>query len=203
MFYQDNNDYMRDSYFYGYGNSNCPYSNSMIYRNVQNPYMQNNYQNYTQQNPGNSLENMYPQIYKIINPVANRVIASSNYQFMTEDVLNNMVDTVYSIVEGDVSSLINTSTLMQGDDAVTNSNTTTNNMTNSRTQTTPNNSSNDRRGNSSSMDNQTNSNRLLKDLIKIIIIKELISRRNNFNNSFWQSQGMQMNYDPKNYYSVY
>ena len=196
MFYQDNNDYMRDSYFYGNGvNSNCPYGNNMMYGNMQNPYMQNNFQ-MPMQNQTMSLENMYPQIYKIITPVASRVISNSNYQYMTEDVLNNMVDTVYNIVEGDVSSLINNNSSVQGDDTVATS--TNSNINNSRTQSSTSNSNANGRGNNSSMDNQTNSNELLKDLIKILLIKELIARRNS-NNNFMGQQNMQMgnyNYIP-------
>lgn len=204
MFYQDNNDYMRDSYFYGNSmNSNFPYGNGMMNGNMQNSYMPNNFQ-MPMQNHGVKLENMYPQIYKIINPVANRVISNSNYQYMTEDVLNNMVDTVYNIVEGDVSNLVSMQdSSMQADDTVSQNQATSSasNINNNRTQNTSNNSSNDRRGNNSTMDNQTNSNRLLKDLIKIILIKELISRRNS--NSFMSQQnGMQMNYNPGNYYGV-
>lgn len=171
MFYQDNNDYMRDSYFYG---------NGMNYG--MNPYMQNNFQSpmQTNQNPMN-LENMYPQIYRIISPVVNRVIANTNYPYITEDTLNNMTDTVYNIVEGDVSSLMGTQNQsMQGDDTVqqVNANAVQNNRGQNNT-----NPSNDRRGNNSNNNNSA-SNGLLRDLIKIILIKELLSRRN-----YMQNQG--------------
>ena len=203
MFYQDNNDYMRDLFFYGNNmNSNYPYGNNMMYENMQNPYMQNNNFQRPMQNQGMILENMYPQIYKIIDPVANRVISNSNYKYMTEDVLNNMVDTVFNIVEGDVSNLTNNQTsAMQGDDTVTTNTNSVSNSNNNRSQNSSNSSSNDRRGNNISMDNQSNSNRLLKDLIKIIIIKELISRRN-FNSNYSDMQRIQMNYEPRNYYGV-
>lgn len=189
MFYQDNNDYMRDSYFYGNGiNYSYPYSNQMMYGNIQNPYMQNNFQSYMP-SQGVGLENMYPQIYKIINPVVNRVISNSNYQYMTEDALDNMVDTVYNIVEGDVSSLISTQNpSIQGDDTTQkNSNINTNN---NRSQAYTNNSSTSGISNNVSADNQTNPNVLLKDLIKILLIKELIIRRN-MSNDFRRQQNMQ------------
>lgn len=197
MFYQDNNDYMRDSYFYG----NAGNGNGMMYGNMQNPYMQNNYQMPMGQNFVNqpmNLNNMYPQIYRIISPVANRVIANSNSQYMTEDNLNNMVDTVYNIVEGDVSSLMNTPS-NQGDDTVqvnANVSSTNNRNPNSTTSNSSNNPSNDRRGNNNVMDNQTSNSRLLRDLIKIIIIKELLSRQNNNSNyNFMQNQsGLPMSY---------
>ena len=202
MYYQDSNDYMRDSYFCGNG-----MNNNMMYGNMQNPYMQNNYQmpmSFQQNgmNYANSLEKMYPQIYRIISPVANRVISNSNYQYMTEDSLNNMTDTVYNIIEGDVSSLVSTQNPnSQGDDTVqVNANIATNNSRgqNSGANNSTNNPSTDRRGTNNSNDNNSGNNRLLRDLIKIILIKELLSRRNN--NYFMQNQGMQMgNYNPMNY----
>lgn len=197
MFYQDNNDYMRDSFYYGNGmNSTNSYNNNMMYGNMQNPYMQNNYQ-MPMQNPVNSLNNMYPQIYRIINPVINRVISNSNHQYMTEDNLNNMVDTVYNIVEGDVSSLMNTqsnSNSAQGDDTVSSAT-----QNNTRGAQNTSNSTNERRGNSTTMDHQANNNGLLRDLIKILLIKELLSRQNNHSN-FSQNQGMPMNYyNPMSY----
>lgn len=213
MFYQDSNDYMRDSYFCGNGmNMNPLYSsNGMMYgnsqnnscmQNMQNPYMQNYFQMSMQQNTANSLENLYPQIYRIINPVANRVISNSNNQFMTEDVLNNMTDTVYNIVEGEVSSLVSMQDANnQGDDTIqvnanlsSNSNSTVNNTRNQNSINNSSSSNNERRGNNS-MDYKANNNRLLRDLIKIILIKELLSRRNNHNNynipNYMQTQGMQ------------
>ena len=195
MFYQDNNDFMRDSFYNGNGmNSTYPY-NGMMYGNMQNPYMQNNYQ-MPMQNQANSLNNMYPQIYRIINPVLNRVVSTSNTQFMTEDNLNNMVDTIYNIVEGDVSSVMGMpANSAQGDDTVSSVS-----QNNTRAAQNTSNSNNERRGNSNTMDHQTNHNRLLRDLIKILLIKELLSRQNN-NHNF--KQQMPMNYyDPRNYFST-
>lgn len=154
MFYQDNKDYMRDSYFYG-----------------MNPYMQNNFQMPMNQNFMN-LENMYPQIYRIINPVVNRVIGNTNYPYITEDTLNNMTDTIYNIVEGDVSSLSMQEEVTQAVNANANSNNRSQNSNNPTT---------DRRSNNS---NNNSSSELLRDLIKIILIKELLSRRN-----YMQNQG--------------
>lgn len=173
MFYQDNNDYMRDSYYYGNGiNNNLAYG-------MQNPYMPNNFQNQV------PIENMYPQIYRIINPVANRVIATSNGQFVTEDLLNNMTDTVFNIVEGDVSSL--TSNQEAQEVATTQNSNRGNGATNNP---------NDRRDTTNSMDNGSNS-RLLKDLIKIILIKNLLSRRNG--NTNFQNQLPMSYYNPYGY----
>ena len=78
-----------------------------------------------------------------------------------------MADTVYNIVEGDVSSLISSQDAsIQGDDTVsTNSNI---NANNNRSQAYTNNSSTSGRSSNGSADNQTNPNVLLKDLITLL-----------------------------------
>ncbi|MFG6318548.1 MAG: hypothetical protein K1W33_01595 [Clostridia bacterium] len=207
MFYQNNNDYMRDAFYYsqpqnttyqyngmnnnGMNNAYMPatnvQSNGMFGQNM-NPYMNNSCS--TQM----SMDSMYPQVYRIINPVAQRVISNNAYQYYTEDNINNMVDTVYNIVEGDVNTLTSTSTTqVSGDDTVTqgvsrsasqSNNVNNNNNTNTRQVTAE-----SSRSTSSSVTVQTtsNNNQLLRDLIKIIILKELLSRPNNncgCNNNF-------------------
>lgn len=143
---------------------------------------------------GNSVNNMYPQVYNIIDPVASRVIANNNYPYYTEDNLNNMVDTVYNIVQGDLATLTSTTTTatMESDDTVTqgpargatpNTNTkNTNSVEVTRTVTT------------SNAQTTGNDNQLLKDLIKIIIIKQLLSRNNG------SGCGCNMNPYTPNYY---
>lgn len=204
MFYQNNNDYMRDAFYYSQPQSNTyPYAGMNNYMNVNNtPYNYNMNNRY----PVNPLENMYPQIYKIIDPVANRVISTNNYSYYTEDNIDNMVDTVYNIVEGDVSSLTSTTPQnMTSDDTVTqgparggaqNTNTRSNTTENVAPRTNT---------------NESNCNKqLLKDLIKIIIIKELLSRPNNFNNpsynfnnsNFNNSNCNMNNTNPQNFYDT-
>ena len=180
MFYQ-NNDYMRDAFYYstpqnftyqnGYTTGAIPV-NSMNTLPNQNVMMTNV--------PRIPITDMYPQIYRIINPVANRVISSNNSQFVTEDTLNNMVDTVYNIVEGDISSLTSTNDNISGDDSATqggvrNAQSITNN--NSR----QNNLAEGARISSAVTQSERNraDNQLLRDLIKIIIIKEILSRQCN------------------------
>lgn len=176
MFYQDNNDYMRDSCFYGNG----------MMGNIQPPYFQNQFQ----MNPI-PLENMYPQIYKIINPVVNRVISNSNSQFITEEILNNMTDTVYNIVEGDISNLVSITNNSNITDEVNKSSAPQN--TNNRGMNNP----TDRRDTSNSIETQSGNNRILRDLIKIMIIKNLLARRNNL--SYPQNQLPMSYYNPYGY----
>ena len=99
MYYQNGN-YMQDLNYYNQ-NPNQGF----------NPYTQNNYQtqnmnmnmNNQMQMPQQNLSAMYPAVYRIISPVASQVLSNSNTGYLTEDTLNNMVDTVYNIVEKDIN----------------------------------------------------------------------------------------------------
>ena len=164
MYYQNGN-YMQDLNYYNQ-TPNVGY----------NPYMNNNFQN---QNMGmqnqmpigqQNLNAMYPAVYRIISPVVSQVLANNNTGYLTEDALNNMVDSVYRIVEGDINL---------GDNSnVSNvaSNENTNNSSCER------NSSTSRQNSTSATNSRSNSqNSLLRDLIKIMILNEIISRRQNTN----------------------
>lgn len=215
MFYQNNNDYMRDAFFYSQPqNSTYQYPemngyNTMPNNMVANNAMPNNMvqgyygMNYNA-NQSNNVANMYPQVYKIIDPVASRVISNNNYPYYTEDNLNNMVDTVYNIVQGDISSLTSTNTVTEfnaSDDTVTqgtartaSSANNTTRQTNTNTNTTTNMSGT---VTTTSVQNN-NDNQLLKDLIKIIIIKQLLSRPNGCRScNNMMSNGMPNYYDPR------
>lgn len=191
MFYSNNDSYMQDLYFYNqnpqaWNNYSQPMNN--MNSSMQNPNMMNGNMNsmYMGPNPNNgygmnypqNLNNLYPSTYRIILPVALRVIANSNYQYINEDALNNMVDTVYNIVDGQIeyeedsnniskqemssNSNSNNSTSASSTNANSVSRTTDTRQTTTQTITTS-------RGN-----NRQDS--LLRDIIKIIIIRELLSR---------------------------
>lgn len=197
MFYSGNDNYMQDLYFYNQmpnqntynpmgmnNNGNIPntmMNNGMYMNQGQNPnmYMQNSNQ------PAN-INTLYPSSYRILMPVVSRVVSNSNYQFLNEDVLDNMVDTVYNITEGQINyenendqvttrertsnTQTNSTSVSQTNQNSSNSNTTnvtnsTTRVNNNTTQTSNNNSTN------------TSNDNLLRDLIKILIIREIISRR--------------------------
>ena len=144
MFYQNYDDYMRDVFYFN-GLSN-PNNNNNMFFNMQNNQNQS------------SLNNYYPSIYKIIYPVIQRVISGGNYQFTNEDMINEIVNTVYGIVEGDINNLENTSSSNQDSRRMA-----TNSSGNMNSQATM---------------NSNNNNSLLRDLIKILVIKELITKSN-------------------------
>ncbi len=190
MFYPNNDNYMQDLYFYNqmpnatYGNNISNVNNQQMMGNMPNPNMMNGMYNCNQNmyvnNMGQSANNLYPSIYRIIYPVILKVLANSNYQFLNEDVLNNMTDTVYNIVEGQIEYDDDTSTNMQ--------NTTTQN-----TQSTNNNSSTvgtttSKMSETKQVTNSQTSNRrsnrgdsLLRDIIKILILREILSRSSSQN----------------------
>jgi len=137
MYYPSYEDYMRDIfYFNGLQNGNMGY-----------PYMAFQSQN---------LNDYYPSIYRIVNPVVQKVVSGNNYQFTNEDSVNNMVDVVLGITAGDLNTLENVG----------------NNDSNKKTVSI----SNGNNTNGASQESSTNT--LLKDLIKILTIKELQSKQN-------------------------
>jgi len=134
MFYPSYEDYMRDIFYF----------NGLQNQNMNYPYMGFNSQN---------LNDYFPTIYKIVNPVVQKVVSGNNYQFTNEDSVNNIVDVVLGITAGDINNLENVG-----------NNTDPNRRQNGSSQT---------QGTS-----QVQENMLLKDLIKILTIKELQSKQN-------------------------
>ena len=165
MYYQNYDDYMRDVFYFNQIPNQMPNPN-MGFQNIGfNPQVSQ----MGQINPNINYSNMFPSIYRIVQPVVSRVVTGNNTQYLTEDNLNSMVDTVYNIVEGDVvNSVENDSQTTQtvSAQAVRTTNTTSNNNNNSNNQST-----------SRNCENQ-NATILLRDLIKILLLKEIICRNN-------------------------
>ncbi len=193
MFYSNNDNYMQDLYFYNQTPQNTynpnmnnfanQMPNNMGMMNNMNPMCMGQNPNMFNNNPNQmqSMSSLYPSIYRIINPVVSRVIQNSNYQYFNEDVLNNMVDTVYNIVEGQIE--------YDEEEPVASRTSTTQSNTNNVTTNSSNSGTTTRQTETSQATNQTTNvsrnNRndsLLRDIIKILILKELISR-NSFNNN--------------------
>jgi hypothetical protein len=189
MFYQNNNDYMRDAFYYsGAQNNTYPYGGMNNYGQTVMPMNVSAFGNNMNMQPQmqtNSLSNMYPQVYRIIEPVANRVISNSNYPYYTEDNLNNLVDTVYNIVEGDVASLTSSTIQNSGDDTVT--------QGPARGASNGNSSNVQKTVSSTEQLRKVNDSSLLRDLIKIIIIKQILSRNCNSNNNCNMNNNMGSN----------
>lgn len=188
MFYSNNDSYMQDLYYY----NQIPNStfmngcgNSMLGNSNMQPMMQGGIasspNNQIFMNSGmipnnmpiQNLSNMYPSIYRILNPVISRIVSNNN-QSISEDLLNNMTDTVFNIVEGqiDLGEDYETQGNNRTDNQSINANSSNNNSSNRGAETTRQNSQNPQTSNTRHNRNDS----LLRDLIKILIIKELLSR---------------------------
>ncbi len=187
MFYSNNNDnYMQDLYFYNQTPNNTYFPNNMQNYNMmqgQNPNMMYNNPNMYQNQMNQNMNNLYPDIYRIINPVVSRVIANSNYQFLNEDALNNMTDTVYNIVEGQIDlndNVAQSESSSSSQSASSNTSSVSSNGSNRISETTRQSSISQTSSNSKPNRNDN----LLKDIIKILILKELLSRPNRNNQNY-------------------
>ena len=159
MFYPSYEDYMRDIfYFNGLQNNN--------YNGY--PFMGFNNQN---------LNDYFPSIYRIVNPVVQKVVNGNNYQFTNEDTVNNIVDVVLGITAGDVNNLENVG------------NSSENRRPNQNSNCNSNNSNSNSNMNSQNQESKEN-NSLLRDLIKILTIKELQSKQNVRRFPFTYGSGM-------------
>lgn len=89
MYYQNYEDYMRSVLGYPMKNNYDTYKTGYIenFEKYQMPYQNTN-----------ELENYYPEVYKIINPIVCKVCDKYNIP-ITNDIIENMVEEVYSNVE--------------------------------------------------------------------------------------------------------
>lgn len=136
MFYPSYEDYMRDIFYY----------NSLQNQNFKYPYGAG----FNNQN----LNDYFPSIYKIVNPVIQKVVSGNNYQYTNEESVNNIVDVVLGIVSYDINNLENL-----GNSGV--------DKKQAQSQV-----------NSGNSQENKETNTLLKDLIKILTIKELQTKQN-------------------------
>lgn len=212
MYYQEPNGYMQDLNFYNQMNPNVSAMNNnqfaslpMQFNNNSNMFPYNssyqmsfqgsNSQVQTSMNQimqiNSNLESMYPYIFRILNPVVERVIDGtfSRNQPINEDGLNNMVETVFNITEGQLDK----------DDDITLAQTasnTTNSGNETRVSTSNMSSQNSRVQNPSErtevLAQRNRNNSLIRDIIRILIIRSLLSRNertlrsmpNNFSQNF-------------------
>ncbi len=194
MFYSNNEGYMQDLYFYNQLPNNT-YMNTFGNNMQTNPNVQLNpavpmQNNMMFQNPGLipntysaiNLRNLYPSIYKILSPVITRVVSNNN-QPITDDLLNNMTDTVFNIVEGQID--LKTETKRTSPNENQQQNSSSNNLGARTSEPVRQNSQMQQADDSRS----TTCDTLLKDLIKILIIKELLLKQS-YQREFGSNYGM-------------
>lgn len=84
MYYQNYEDYMRS--VLGYANNEPNYTYDNYYPRVEEPRHE-------------EVENLYPDIYRIINPVVEDVCDRNRSRAVTEDLVKTMTEEVYNNVE--------------------------------------------------------------------------------------------------------
>jgi len=138
MNYQDYEDYLRSVLGYQGGN---------IYANTYGA--NNDYYNYTPNtNDNDIINNLYPEIYKLLNPMVCKMCRDNLNRRITKELLENMTEEIYLNFESDENNVRSSQPLKNGD--VRN----------------PNAKDQETRG------NVRQGNFLLKDLIKILILNE-------------------------------
>ena len=169
-----------------------------------NNYTNNSYNNmeesmfYNQNSDNKLLEDCYPEIYKIVYPM---VIKScrNNAKPLTRELIENMTDEIYTAIENDHNEIginitlnneVKTSNTMNTTNNMTN-NTTTNNRTMQNRNTNYSTSQSIRKEINKEITEPKNKvenrgedrqfrNRNLRDLIQILLIRELLGRPGNF-----------------------
>lgn len=144
----------------------------------QNPIYPNEYSNSSQVNMINDLEDFYPEIYKIIYPMVKKA-CDGNMGANSSEEIEQMTDEIYSALED--SNQINVNINLGNTVSTTNTNRTQNRneivkeefqKKNSEKQDTEN-----RNADIETRRSPRNNN--LRDLIKILLIRELLRRRHN------------------------
>ena len=144
----------------------------------QNQMYQNEYPNLSQINMRNDLEEFYPEIYKIIYPMVKKA-CDGNVRANTREEIERMTDEIYSALED--SNQINVNINLGNTVSTTNMNRTQNRNEISKEEFQKKNSE------KQEVENRTieTENRIsprnnnLRDLIKILLIRELLRRRHN------------------------
>lgn len=150
MYENEYENYMRS--VLGYPINNTYNVNSFPYRQNNN-FIKNNY------------EQMYPDIYKVLKPMVKKVCSNVRSMDVSPEIIENMTDEIYNNIESD------TMDTTASNNHRANNRTTGDYKSGSSNNTVDKNASADSRG--------CCNNSTLKDLIKILIITQLISNCNN------------------------
>ncbi len=123
-------------------------------------YIQENIPNYQSRNIAQELENSYPEIYKIVYPMVRKVCAKNNYRGFSKVEVDRMVEEVYSSIE--VNDAVELNITLNND---------------VRGVSKEENSANDvKEDEERGEKRQIRRNNGLNDLIRILILRELLGR---------------------------
>lgn len=172
MYYNDYEDYMRSVLGYNSMNSNMPNMyNQDYYMQNRMPCQMGTYQNDCVGNTmGDNVEDLYPDIYKIVNPLVCRV-CQNNTKPITNDLIEQMISQVYSNIKADDINIVNIN--VETGDVI-------NKEVNNRAQENRDSKSSkeklDSRGSDENRNRRPN-NPLLRDLIRILILNRLFGNQ--------------------------
>ena len=133
-----------------------PSTNNLDYSNMNNLYLNDNARDSTMQNQ--ELEQYYPEIYRTIYPMINQKCSNLS-EPVTSELIDDMVDEIYKTIE--TNNEFNVNINLQNSSITTNK---TENRNLTRREANTQNRINPRRNNT------------LQDLIRILIIRELLGR---------------------------
>ena len=140
----------------------------------QNQMYQNEYPNTSQINMRNDLEDFYPEIYKIIYPMVQKA-CDGNMGANSREEIEQMTDEIYSAIED--NNQINVNINLGNTISTTNMNRTQNRNEISKEEVQKKQEVENRNTEGESRISPRNNN--LRDLIKILLIRELLRRRHN------------------------
>lgn len=140
--------------------------------------LEDNYQTMSSSNrmnePNRQLEACYPEIYKLVYPMVNKA-CNTNNRPITPELIDELTNEIYLSIENDTQINVNINLTNEVGGSTSNrsnvNTTTTNNNTN---HTTTNRSEKENRG-----EDRQFRNRGLQDLIRILLIRELLGRPGN------------------------
>lgn len=141
----------------------------------QNQMYPNEYPNLSQMNTRNDLEEFYPEIYKIIYPMV-RKACEGNMRANTKEEIEQMTDEIYSAIED--NNQINVNINLGNTVSTTNDNRSQNKngIFNENVQTKSSEKQKIENRNAEIENNRSPRNNNLRDLIKILLIRELLGR---------------------------
>lgn len=152
------NDYMQNLLGSNFPNYQNTYDNSFIDIGYSyNPIGNYFYNNQPQMNRSVDLESLYPEIYKIIYPMVQKACLQITGQ-IDASLLDNLTNDIYNNLEGE--NVVNLNI----------------NIENTKNESTDSNNSSNTR-NSSSKQETRQINNPIRDLIKILLIRELLRRQ--------------------------
>lgn len=200
MYYQNYEDYIRSILGYPVMTSNDKYQN-----NIQNTY----HYDYVSKTPtyNKDILNLYPEIYKIINPMICK-ICEANTKPITEELLNQMTDEIYLNFESDnLSNEANEISNREKAQRKNNKNFQTNTSVVHKEINKELNRDNKSDKEIESRQSKVFGNPILRDLIKILILNQLLygnsrPRPNYYKDNQWSKVRPQL-YTENRYYSEY